>query len=107
MCGRFTLHDTPEEIIASLDDLDVDCTGLEPFEPCYNVAPTTYAPTVAGGDTPTAGLRRWGLVPHWAKDPSLGNRMINARSETVAEKPSFRDAYRRRRCFIFAEMGKA
>ena len=91
MCGRFTLHDTPEEIIASLDGLNIDCTGLGPFDPCYNVAPTTDTPTVAGGETLTAGLRRWGLVPHWAKDPSIGNRMINARGETVAEKPAFRN----------------
>ncbi|MDP7396956.1 MAG: SOS response-associated peptidase [Lentisphaeria bacterium] len=102
MCGRFTLHDTPEEIIASLDglDIDVDGAGLEPLEPCYNVAPTIYTPTVAGGETPTAGRRRWGLVPHWAKDPAIGNRMINARSETVAEKPAFRNLVAKKRCIV-------
>jgi len=100
MCGRFTLHDTPEEIIASLDGLNIDCTGLGPFDPCYNVAPTTDTPTVAGGETLTAGLRRWGLVPHWAKDPSIGNRMINARGETVTEKPAFRNLVEKKRCVV-------
>ncbi|MFM1548223.1 MAG: SOS response-associated peptidase [Lentisphaeria bacterium] len=100
MCGRFTLHDTPEEITDSLDGLNVDCTGLEPFEPCYNVAPTIYTPTVAGGETISASLRRWGLVPHWAKDPAIGNRMINARGETVAEKPAFRNLIEKKRCIV-------
>ena len=48
-------------------------------------------------------MLRWGLVPFWAKDPSIGNRMINARSETVAEKPSFRNAYKKRRCLVLAD----
>ena len=73
------------------------------FESAYNVAPTQEVLTVVGGETRRAGLMRWGLIPHWAKDPKIGARMINARAETVAEKPAFRDALRRRRCLVLAD----
>ena len=73
--------------------------------PRYNIAPTQFIAAVRRDeqDTPQLAMLRWGLVPFWAKDPSIGNRMINARSETVAEKPSFRNAYRKRRCLILAD----
>ena len=73
------------------------------FGLAYNVAPTQEVLTVVGGETRRAGLMRWGLIPHWAKDPKIGARMINARSETVAEKPVFRDSLRRRRCLVLAD----
>ena len=76
------------------------------LHPRYNIAPTQEVPVVRldsdSGDRKLS-LVRWGLVPSWAKDPSIGNRMINARSETVAEKPSFRSAFRRRRCLVVAD----
>jgi putative SOS response-associated peptidase YedK len=73
-------------------------------EPRWNIAPTTYIATVreAGGPREVAMLY-WGLVPSWAKEKSIGARMINARSETLSEKPSFRNAFRRRRCLILAD----
>lgn len=73
------------------------------FESAYNVVPTQEVLTVVGGETRRAGFMRWGLIPHWAKNPSIGSRMINARAETVAEKPAFRDALRRRRCLMLAD----
>ena len=78
------------------------------FQPRFNVAPTQPIAVVRispDSPSPTRELSplRWGLVPSWAKDPSIGNRMINARSETVAEKPAFRTAFRRRRCLIPAD----
>ncbi|MEM8933819.1 MAG: SOS response-associated peptidase, partial [Acidobacteriota bacterium] len=78
--------------------------GIE-LTPRYNVAPTQAVATVRQADDGSRhlGLLRWGLIPGWAKDPSIGNRMINARSETAAEKPSFRTAMKRRRCLVLAD----
>lgn len=71
----------------------------------YNVAPTQDAAVVVAGEDGSRRLAsmRWGLVPYWAKDPEIGNRAINARSETVAEKPAFRDSFKRRRCLVAAD----
>lgn len=71
----------------------------------FNVAPTDAVAcvTTTREGEPRGELLRWGLVPHWAKDPGLGAKMINARSETVAEKPAFRDAFARRRCLVIAD----
>jgi len=102
MCGRFTLAMSPEDIAALLrlnQELD-DELGLSPQ---HNIAPSqNILAAVQNPDhgTPEPTLLQWGLVPSWADDPSVGNRMINARSETAAEKPSFRDAFHSRRCLI-------
>lgn len=100
MCGRFAFY-SPSEATAALFGV----TSSAPVEPRYNIAPTQYVAAVRA--TPDAGrelaMLRWGLVPFWAKDPAIGNRMINARAETVAEKPSFRAAYRQRRCLVLAD----
>lgn len=101
MCGRFTLR-TPPNVVAMLFDLD----SLPDLAPRYNVAPTQEVAVVrAQLDSKQRELvqMRWGLIPSWAKDESIGNRMINARSETAATKPSFRSAFRRRRCLIVAD----
>jgi len=100
MCGRFTLHTDPR-ILAKLFGLD----ETPYLEPRYNIAPTQPVAIVRLGQR---GDREWthvhwGLIPSWSKDPSIGARMINARSETVAEKPSFRAAFRRRRCLVPAD----
>ncbi len=92
MCGRFFLDAQAGDISEHYNLPPPDL-----FAPRYNIAPTT--PVLALGDR-GFGLYRWGLVPSWAKDISIGNRMFNARGETVAEKPSFRSAYRRRRCLV-------
>jgi len=70
----------------------------------YNIAPTQQIAAVRDNESGVRELvmLRWGLVPFWAKDPSIGNRMINARAETVAEKPSYRNAYKHRRCLVLA-----
>jgi putative SOS response-associated peptidase YedK len=106
MCGRYVVTQSPQELAG---EFDVERIALdEPVEPDYNVAPTKTVPTVltrarrdAAGE-PERQLRaaRWGLVPSWAKDPSVGNRLINARVETAAEKPSFRQAFAKRRCIL-------
>lgn len=77
--------------------------ALEHWSARYNVAPTQLLPVVTNGDPNRFEIMRWGLVPSWAKDLSIGNRMINARAETITEKPAFRPALRRRRCLIPAD----
>ncbi len=93
MCGRFNIKTPGAEIAQSLGAQ----TAIE-FSPNYNIPPTTPIPALTAGRV--LRLHRWGLVPAWAKDPSIGARMFNARSETAASKPSFRAAYRRRRCVV-------
>ena len=100
MCGRFAFY-SPSEATAAL----FGANSSTEVKPRYNIAPTQFIATVRQDEQATAELAmlRWGLVPFWAKDPSIGNRMINARAETVAEKPSFRNAYKKRRCLILAD----
>lgn len=100
MCGRYTLTVPLSNLV---DAFDVSPPEFE-YGPRYNIAPTQLAPVVAQDARGwRLGLLQWGLVPSWAKDPSMGSRLINARSETVEEKPSFRSAFRRRRCLIPAD----
>ena len=100
MCGRFAFY-SPAEATAALFGAD----GSIDLKPRYNIAPTQYIAAIRNDEHNDRELTafRWGLVPFWAKDPSIGNRMINARAETVAEKPSFRNAYRKRRCLVLAD----
>ncbi|MFA6310002.1 MAG: SOS response-associated peptidase [Sterolibacterium sp.] len=97
MCGRFALKAPPSELVTyfTLDECD-------DFSPRYNIPPTTKIATIR--QTPAGkrflNLLRWGLVPFWAKDPSIGSKLNNARGETVAEKPSFRSAFKVRRCLV-------
>ncbi len=98
MCGRFT--------ITSIDDLVDEFGELvlpADLRPRYNIAPTQPVPIIANDNQGEVALVRWGLVPYWAKDISIGNRMINARSETIASKPAFRAAFSRRRCLVLAD----
>ena len=97
MCGRFTLR-TPTPVLAARFRLE---TMPELF-PRYNIAPTQISPIIRDTHREVAQLR-WGLIPSWAKDAKIGGRMINARGETVAEKPAFRKAFRRRRCLVMAD----
>ena len=100
MCGRFAFY-SPAEATAAL----FGATASSQLVPRYNISPTQDIAAIRCDDSGGATLSplRWGLVPFWAKDPSIGNKMINARAETVAEKPSFRAAYRKRRCLILAD----
>lgn len=105
MCGRFTLALSPEDVAALLN-LNAALDEELGLAPSWNVAPGQNVVAAAcpePGATAAAALFRWGLVPSWVDDPSMGNRLINARSETVAEKSSFREAYRRRRCLVPAD----
>ncbi|GAB3558113.1 putative SOS response-associated peptidase YedK [Actinopolyspora lacussalsi] len=114
MCGRYASSKAPSELAAEFDARDE--TGSRAPEPDYNVAPTKPVFSIVqrhprdaeGSPDPdrserTVRVMRWGLVPKWAKDPSVGSRMINARSETVATKPAFRGAVRYYRCLLPAD----
>ena len=101
MCGRFTKTATPE-VIAEQFHLDKPLL----FKPRYNIAPSQQVATIRLN--PEAAKRecvllRWGLIPSWAKDSKIGNQCINAKAETVAEKPSFRSAFKKRRCWVIAD----
>lgn len=100
MCGRFAFY-SPSEATAALFGVD----GALNLKPRYNIAPTQSVAAVRDNDKLQRELvmLRWGLVPFWARDASIGNRMINARAETVAEKPSYRAAFKHRRCVILAD----
>ncbi len=100
MCGRYTLK-TPVEKLAEEFGFDASSVKLPPN---YNVAPTQeVAAVLSEGGERRLELLRWGLIPSWADDPGIGSRMINARAETAPEKPSFRRAFRERRCLIPAD----
>lgn len=96
MCGRYVLTADP---VAIQQAFDLDHVPGE-MKARYNIAPSQPVAVIANDDPRSLTFFRWGLIPSWAKDPAIGNRMINARAETLAEKPSFRTAYKRRRCLI-------
>lgn len=99
MCGRFSATFSFREI-----KVRWNLYGDLSFEARYNIAPSQSVPVILrNGDHNEAKLMRWGLVPSWAPDPSIGNRMINARAETLLEKPSFRNLVAQRRCLIPAD----
>ena len=96
MCGRFTLHHATEDVA---ERFAVEQTLLE-LTPRYNIAPSQPVAAVIQRDSRVLTELKWGLVPSWARDPGIGNRMINARAESLAAKPAFRNAYARGRCVI-------
>lgn len=101
MCGRYTLKATPEVVA---DQFQFE--ELRDAKPRYNIAPSQLVacvrlrPNSSGRE---GVMLRWGLIPSWAKDPAIGIKLINARAETVAEKPSFRKSFRQRRCLVLAD----
>lgn len=100
MCGRFAFY-SPHQAVTDIFGVDFPLA----IEPRFNIAPSQFIVVLRTG---TQGrlepaVLKWGLIPSWAKDPRIGNRMINARAETVHEKPSFRAAFKRRRCVIIAD----
>ncbi len=99
MCGRFTITAKAEEFQQRLELGEMP----DDWQPRYNVAPSQPIPVVTDADQRHVQWMQWGLVPFWAKNPAIGGKMINARAETVAEKPAFRQSFLRRRCLILAD----
>ncbi len=112
MCGRFAFSTPLAVFIDTFEGYDFselgDAWELHEGDSGaaggrFNIAPTQDVPVIPNDGSKRVQFFRWGLVPRWAKDPSIGNRMINARAETLAEKPSFRDAFKKRRCVMLAD----
>ena len=99
MCGRFTLTVDPTEAQGPFSGY----TFPQKFAPRYNIAPTQPILAIPNDDQSTADFFVWGLIPMWAKDPTIGNRLINARGETLEEKPAFRSSLKYKRCLILAD----
>ncbi len=98
MCGRFTNKAKPEQI---KKEFKIGNKNPNLYQPRYNIAPSQMIEVVFEPENERIlSPLKWGLVPHWAKDAEIGNRMINARAETLTEKPSFREAFKSRRCII-------
>lgn len=99
MCGRYAQAASIETLAARFQLEPPDF----PVPPRYNIAPTQNVPVIMSEDKRRLRLLRWGLIPRWAKDPSIGARMINARAETIREKPSFKTPFERNRCLVPAD----
>jgi putative SOS response-associated peptidase YedK len=99
MCGRFTLTSGLENVRELLPDV----AAPDVWSPRYNIAPSQPIAVVASDGRNQIDFFRWGLIPSWAKEASIGDRMINARAESVTTKPSFRGPFRRRRCLVLAD----
>jgi putative SOS response-associated peptidase YedK len=99
MCGRYSLS-LPAATLAELLTLDLPEVEMEPR---YNMAPSQRLPVVTDAEPNRLQWMRWGLIPSWAKDPSIGHKLINARSETLAEKPAFRYSFSKQRCLVPAD----
>lgn len=100
MCGRYTLTVSAEEL---MEYFGVD-NSLDPFRPRYNIAPSQFVHAVINASGKNRiGQLKWGLVPSWSSNDKIGMKMINARAETVAEKPAFRAAFKNKRCLIAAD----
>jgi putative SOS response-associated peptidase YedK len=98
MCGRYTLKAEKEEMEKAFD-AKVESADALPFR--FNIAPTQFVPVVRHLEAENfLSAMKWGLIPSWAKDEKIGNKMINARAETIAEKPAFRSAFKSRRCIV-------
>lgn len=99
MCGRYTITIKAD---AAREEFGL-AQMPDNYQPRYNVAPSQPVAVVANNGEKRAEWMRWGLIPFWAKDPAIGNRLINARSETLIEKPAFKNAFTKRRCLVLAD----
>ena len=99
MCGRFNRHHTAEEVGRRFGVAPLAAAGVEE----YNISPTQPVPVIIQDESRRMIICHWGLIPHWASDDSMASRMINARAETLSEKPSFREALFKRRCLVPAD----
>lgn len=98
MCGRFSLM-TISKVLSDRFHVEID----EPLTPRYNIAPSQKTPVVLNESPSKITMVRWGLIPHWAKDEKIGYKMINARVETIAQKPSFKHPFQTQRCLVLAD----
>lgn len=103
MCGRYSLY-ADYSVILERFNIEETAVSEEDYSPSYNVAPSQEVlAVVSDGSKNRLGLLKWGLIPPWAKDKKIGYKMINARAETAAEKPSYRHAFKKKRCLVVAD----
>lgn len=103
MCGRYSLF-TDYAVLIERFDIEETTVSQEAYQANYNVAPSQQVLAIVNdGEKNRLGQLKWGLIPPWAKDAKIGYKMINARSETVEEKPSFRNAFKKKRCLVIAD----
>ncbi len=100
MCGRYIFAEEPKNLCKRFNIKEALSGARLEIEPMYNIAPGFLVPVIIKNSPNTLEIMKWGLIPHWAKDPKIGNRLINARAETVAQKPSFRESFKVRRCLV-------
>lgn len=100
MCGRFSL--TRVDVIEKFFGVSTSEISSE-LKPRYNIAPSQTSPVILEESNDKLSIAKWGLIPHWAKDPSIGNKMINARAEGIDEKPAFRKPFASQRCLVLAD----
>ncbi len=98
MCGRYQLSVKEDEIVVRFN-VEV---YKEQYRPSYNCAPSQHLPVISNEKPDQLVLYKWGLIPFWAEDPAMGNRMINAKAETIDQKPSFKHSFKRRRCLVLS-----
>ncbi len=98
MCGRYSIF-TPKNAL----QIRFNALRAEALKPTYNAAPTQNLPVILNSEPTTINLCRWGLIPSWAKEERIGNRMINARAETLLQKPSFRIPFKKQRCLVLTD----
>ncbi|CAG0953035.1 SOS response-associated protein YedK [Anaerolineae bacterium] len=99
MCGRYAISLDPDQLATHFHAEPSET----PLRARLNAAPSEYLPVLLNSGERRISLLRWGLIPSWAKDPTIANNLINARAETIEEKPSFRDAFKKRRCLVLVD----
>src|SRR5512143_1058894 len=99
MCGRFTLTADNKALVEAFPGVSLP----NEIAPRYNIAPTQPVAAICNLDPKKVEFLHWGLIPHWAKDPKIGQKMINARAESLADKPSFRESFKKRRCLVLTD----
>ena len=100
MCGRKTLS---KDIASIIEEMDIEEWEAHDYKPNYNIAPTDFSPVIIKDEKKKAKMMRWGLIPAWSKNEQIGSKMINARLETVLEKPSFSSLVHNKRCIVVAD----
>tara|TARA_B100001248_G_scaffold73243_1_gene52150 strand:+ start:422 stop:1111 length:690 start_codon:yes stop_codon:yes gene_type:complete len=100
MCGRKTLS---KDIASIIKEMDIEEWEAHNYKPNYNIAPTDFSPVIIKDEKKKAKMMRWGLIPAWSKNEQIGSKMINARLETVLEKPSFSSLVNNKRCIVIAD----
>ena len=100
MCGRKTLS---KDIASIIEEMNIEEWGAHDYKPNYNIAPTNFSPVLINDGVKKTKMMRWGLVPSWSKNDQIGSKMINARLETILEKPSFSGLLKSNRCVVLAD----